>query len=83
VTEPAPYLIQHIRDALARDPDLNEFHLDVSVAADKVFVTGAVATEERREAITRLVREVAPEHEVVNEASVDHYTEPPGEERLQ
>ncbi len=57
--EPKHYLVQRIREALAHDPRV--------VRGSKVFVAGAVPTEDRRQAVTEVVQESAPDHEVHNE----------------
>ena len=64
------YLIQRIREALVHDPRLGELELGVNVRAGQVFVTGTVHTDERRRAVSDVVREVAPEVEVHNQVTV-------------
>jgi len=65
--EPKHYLVQRIREALAHDPRVSELELQVTVRGSKVFVAGAVPTEDRRQAVTEVVQESAPDHEVHNE----------------
>ena len=60
------YLLAKIRDALAKDPRVNEPELVVSISGDKVMVSGIVPTEVRRKAVTQ----VAPGHEVRNATEV-------------
>jgi hypothetical protein len=76
------YLIGRIQKALATDPRTGELELDVSLAAGRLFLSGAVATSERRLAVEEVVREVAPDREVVNELSVSGEVGPGGGERL-
>jgi osmotically-inducible protein OsmY len=76
------YLIGRIQNALATDPRTGELELDVRLAAGRIFLTGAVATEERCEAVAQVVREVAEGYEVVNELSVAAEAEPGDGERL-
>lgn len=76
------YLIGRIQKALATDPRTGELELDVSLAAGRLFLSGAVATSERRLAVEEVVREVAPDREVVNELSVSGEVGPGGSERL-
>lgn len=64
------YLVETIRDALAHDERTNELELEISVAGDRVLVTGPVATEERRDAVGEVVAEVADGYEVVNGTEV-------------
>ena len=76
------YLIGRIQKALATDPRTGELELDVRLAAGRIFLSGAVATSERSLAVEEVVREVAPEREVVNELSVSGEAGPGGGERL-
>ena len=64
------YLVERIREAIATDPRVNELELQVTVASGKVFVSGTVATAERRDAIGEVLAAVAPKHEIHNETSV-------------
>jgi osmotically-inducible protein OsmY len=66
----ARYLLARIRDALAKDPRVNEPELVVSISGDKVMVSGTVPTEVRRKAVTDVVHEIAPGHEVRNATEV-------------
>jgi osmotically-inducible protein OsmY len=68
--EPPHYLIQRVREALAHDPRVGELELRVKMVGAKVFVTGSVQTDERREAVSTIVREVLPEAEVHNEITI-------------
>jgi osmotically-inducible protein OsmY len=76
------YLIGRIQQALATDDRTGELELDVRLVAGRIFLTGAVATPERRGAVEEVVRETAPGHEVVNELTVAGEGEPGGGERL-
>jgi hypothetical protein len=55
VTEPTPYLIERVREALAHDPRVAELGISVAVTGDAVLLTGDVATAERREAVAEVV----------------------------
>jgi osmotically-inducible protein OsmY len=77
-----PYLVEHVREALLRDPELSELHLDVSVAGENVYVTGAVPTAERRDAVARVVAAVAGDRTVLNDTTVEEVEPPAGPERL-
>lgn len=71
MTERAPeYVVERVREALARDPRVGEIELDVSIQGRTVVVEGTVPTEERREAIPEVVRATAPDHEVENRTTV-------------
>jgi len=81
-SQPAEYLIGHIQQALATDPRSGELELDVRIAGGRIFLTGAVATRERRAAVETVVREVAPDVDVANELTVTVETGPGPEESL-
>jgi hypothetical protein len=68
--EPKQYVVGHAREALARDGRTNALDLDVTVAGEKVFVTGRVETAQRREAVGRVLEEILPGYEIVNEVTV-------------
>ena len=82
--EPLPdaYLLQHVQDALASDGRARELGVDVTVAGRRLVLNGTVATADQREAICDVVREVAPDHEVVNELAVMSTDEPGPTEEL-
>lgn len=79
---PDAYLLQHVQDALASDGRARELGVDVTVAGRRLVLTGTVATADQREAIGDVVREVAPDHEVVNELAVMSNDEPGSTEEL-
>ena len=54
------YEQERIRQALATDPRVGEPELSVDVVAGRVLVTGSVPSERVRDAIDRVVAEVAP-----------------------
>ena len=64
------YLVQHVREALAHDPRVGELELGVDVRGTELFVTGEVLTEDRRDAIAEVAREVAPDLELHNQVRV-------------
>src|SRR5207237_428753 len=74
--EPDDYLIGHVRETLAHDPRVNEMNIEVAVSGDGVFLSGSVPTEERRQAVSRVVAELLPEHEVHNQVTVVAVSEP-------
>jgi osmotically-inducible protein OsmY len=73
---PAEYLIEHVREALAADPRVNELGLQVAVRSGKVFVSGVVSTTERHDAVAAVVSERAPGWDVHNGTTVAPFTEP-------
>ena len=68
--EPTEYLLGRIEQALATDDRTGELELDVRIAAGRIFLTGTVATVERRDAVQAVVGDVAPDFEIVNELSL-------------
>ena len=83
MTDQAPeYLIGRIHQALATDPRTGELELDVRIAGGRVFLTGQVVTEERCRNAEEVVRETAPDHEVVNQLSIVREDGPGPEEAL-
>ena len=64
------YLLAKIRDALAKDPRVNEPELVVAISGDKVMVSGTVPTEARRKAVSEVVHELAPGMDVRNATEV-------------
>jgi BON domain-containing protein len=80
--EPPHYLVQRVREALAHDERVSELEVKVKVFGRKVFLTGTVSTQARREAIDRVLADLLPDHEVHNETEVARLEAPEQEERL-
>jgi hypothetical protein len=75
--EPDTYLEARIRDALATDDRTNYLDPQIAIAANKVFLMGPVESEQRREVIETVVREVTPpDIQIVNELCVEHFDAP-------
>jgi enamine deaminase RidA (YjgF/YER057c/UK114 family) len=81
--EPDQYLIERVREALAEDPRVGELYVQVTVAGGKVFLSGAVATPERKAAMSEVVAELLPDHQIHNLATISSLSEPEDEERLE
>jgi osmotically-inducible protein OsmY len=81
--EPPAYLVEQVRDALAHDSRVGELGIKVRIVEHKVFVTGTVSTEQRREGITAVIHEILPGHEILNEVSVAMASATPGRETLE
>lgn len=81
MTEPR-YEQERIRQALATDPRVGEPELSVDVVAGRVLVTGSVPSERVREAIDRVVAEIAPDATLDNRVTVPSTDEPSGEEAI-
>ena len=64
------YLVARIREALTKDPRVNELELEVTVSEGRVFVSGTVPTQERQRAVADVVRELAPNMDVRNATEV-------------
>jgi osmotically-inducible protein OsmY len=79
-TEPSEYLSEHVQDALARDPRLNELGLRITITGDKAFLSGDVATAERRDAAGAVAAELLPDHHVHNQVNVVDRSQGGGEE---
>jgi hypothetical protein len=68
--EPGAYTLAHVREALARDARTAELEVDVMLEDGGVVLTGTVATPERRDAITDVVRRALPDCAVRNHTAV-------------
>lgn len=76
------YAIAEIREALAQDPRTSELYVDVKIVGKQIFLTGEVATVERRSAITEIVAELEPGFEIRNETTLVRPTDEPREESV-
>jgi hypothetical protein len=81
---PDVYTTEHIRQALASDPRVNEPELRVKVVAGRVVITGDVPTEERKRAIALVVHDLYPDLVVDDQTSVvaDMVPNRPGVEEI-
>jgi osmotically-inducible protein OsmY len=77
------YLVARIREALTKDPRVNELELEVTVSGGRVFVAGTVATQDRQRAVADVVRELAPDLDIRNATEVTAATAPPRVETLE
>ena len=75
-----PYDAEHIRDALIHDPRVNELDVHLRQVNDTLVVTGNVGSEQRRDAITAVVAELAGDVKVRNDVTVTDLSAPPGQE---
>lgn len=76
------YVAEHVHEALARDERVSEPELEVQVVRGRVFVTGVVPTQERRDAVAEVVRECCPQFEVENRTTVARYPDTGETERV-
>jgi osmotically-inducible protein OsmY len=77
------YLVARIREALTKDPRVNELELEVTVSEGRVFVSGTVPTPARQRAVADVVRELAPDLDIRNATEVTAATAPPRVETVQ
>jgi osmotically-inducible protein OsmY len=73
-TAPA-YVVERVRSALAHDARVNELGIVVQYVSGKIFLTGVVATEERRVVIAEVVKELVPDVDVHNDVRVQRISE--------
>jgi hypothetical protein len=78
--ELSTYDTEHLRDALISDPRVSELDLHVRMVNARLVVTGNVASAQRRDAITEVIGELAPDVEVRNDVSVTDLSAPSGQE---
>ena len=76
------YLAQHVREALAQDPRVADLGITVTAEPGRVYLSGEVATEERRHAIGTVAGELLADHEVTNQVTVIDCREPEDVENL-
>lgn len=81
-TDEAQYIAAHVQEALARDQRVNEPELGVMVVKGRVVVSGHVPSEQRRDAVTEVVRECCPDLEVENRTTVGRFPEADGMETV-
>lgn len=81
-TDSPTYLAQHIRNALATDPRVLEQGLEVTTAGTTIEVRGTVETAAQRHAVEIVVRELAPDFEVLNDVDVPPNAEPDSAEEI-
>ena len=79
---PDDYVVGHVRDALASDERTGVLDVHVAVVAGRLVLTGHVATAARRDAVTAVAAEVAPDLDLVNELTVLNPPPPEPAERL-
>ena len=80
--EPDAYLVEHIRDALAHDPRAAELGVSVRINGNTVFITGDVATPERKAAVAEVVQPLIGDRTLQNGLTVASLTETAAEETI-
>jgi hypothetical protein len=76
------YRAAHLQAALADDPRVHELELDVLIRAGRAQVTGVVATNDRRDAVRKVLADLAPDLEIDNLTTVAEYARDPSVERM-
>ena len=77
------YDAEHIREALIHDERVNALDAQIHLSGNALVVTGNVPSEERRQAITAVIAELAPGIEIRNDVSVADLSQPDGQEVVQ
>ncbi len=78
---PDDYLAARVEEAIAADPRVSELHVRAGLRRGRIYLTGTVTTEERRQLVSEIARDQAPGREICNETTVVE-TGDAGEERL-
>lgn len=76
---PDDYVVGHVRDALAHE---GETDVQAAVVAGRLVLTGNVATEERRQAVSAIAGAASDGLDVVNELTVVTAAAPAPREEL-
>ena len=79
--EPDVYLVEHVREHLIHDSRIRELDIHVVMHGSTLVVTGNVATEERRGAISQALDDLLPHHSVRNDTTVTTFDDS-SEERM-
>lgn len=80
--EPAQYTVARVRDALAHDERVAALDIAVRIVGHDVFITGTVATEERRVAAETVVHSLLDEYTMHNQLAVLDAKAPGGVEAV-
>jgi len=76
------YLAEHVRQAITTDGRTTEQGIDVRVVGDEVYLSGAVTSAERRDAVAEVAAEAAHGHRIRNEVLVTEPTDRHTTERI-
>jgi hypothetical protein len=80
--EPAEYVAERLREAIATEPDVYQLGVTVHVVGDQVHLAGPTSTPAQRQAIVALVERLAPELHVVDDLEVPSLPQPTEAEEL-
>ena len=81
-TDPPQYVAERIRSALASARRVSEIGIGVKIVGNRVHLSGAVATTDRRALVETIVRELMPDHDVQNDIVIQEMGESQRAERL-
>lgn len=76
------YLGERVHQAVATDPRTTEQGVRVKVTESEVFLSGEVASAERRDAVAEVAGEVVPHHRIHNDLVVLELRGPHTPERI-
>ena len=76
------YLAERIRTALAQDARVNELGLQIVIVGGRAFVTGSVATPERKDGIASVFQERFPALGLQNDVTVQDIGARPARETI-
>jgi BON domain-containing protein len=79
---PTAYREEALRQALASDTRVAELELDVTIAGDRVVISGTVPTEDRRAAVAEITGELCPDLTIDNRTVVPSLPMTDDEERV-
>lgn len=65
------YLAKSIEETIGGDERTAELGVRVDVRSGRVFLHGTVATQQRKDAVSAVATELAPQHELVNDITVN------------
>ncbi|MCP3801591.1 BON domain-containing protein [Allokutzneria sp. A3M-2-11 16] len=80
--EPPQYAVARLRRALAEDPRTAEQGVRVDLRGEQVYLSGDVASEERKRTLDQVVHDIAANLKVHNDVRVVEAKAPVGQEEL-
>jgi hypothetical protein len=79
VSEPIDYVLAHLHEAMLTDSRLHDQAIEIVVVGARLELRGEVATPERRAAAVQLVRDLAPDVDVIDDLRVSRIAAVPDE----
>lgn len=70
------YLVAHIRRAFAEDPRTSELGVRVTIRGEKVYLSGEVTSQRRKNELETVLTELVPDITVCNDIHVVSSAEP-------